>query len=121
MFPAAVYEEGEPSGPLVLPGNYQARLTVGAKNFTAPLGVIMDPRVKTSAEDLRKQFDLLLKMCDRQDEMNKAILAIRDLRGQLESLEKRLGANEPAKPLVTASTDPPKKITPIEEELIPVK
>jgi len=59
--PAAVYDEGEPSGPLVLPGNYRARLTVGAKNFTAPLGVIMDPRVKTSAEDLRKQFDLLLK------------------------------------------------------------
>ncbi len=118
--PAAVYDEGEPSGPLVLPGNYQARLTVGAKNFTAPLGVIMDPRVKTSAEDLRKQFDLLLKMCDRQDEMNKAILAIRDLRGQLESLEKRLGANEPAKPLVTASTDLRKKISAIEEELIQV-
>src|SRR5258705_11257929 len=118
--PAAVYDEGEPSGPLVLPGNYQARLTVGAKNFTAPLGVIMDPRVKTSAEDLRKQFDLRLKMCDRQDEMNKAILAIRDLRGQLESLEKRLGTNEPAKPLVTASTDLRKKISAIEEELIQV-
>src|SRR6267378_3932547 len=118
--PAAVYDEGEPSGPLVLPGNYQARLTVGAKNFTAPLGVIMDPRVKTSAEDLRKQFDLLLKMCNRQDEMNKTILAIRDLRGQLESLEKRLGANEPAKPLVTASTDLRKKISAIEEELIQV-
>src|SRR5258706_9702478 len=118
--PAAVYDEGEPSGPLVLPGNYQARLTVGRKNFTAPLGVIMDPPVKTSAEDLRKQFDLLLKMCDRQDEMNKASLAIRDLRGQLQSLEKRLGANEPAKPLVTASTDLRKKISAIEEELIQV-
>ena len=118
--PAAIYDEGEPSGPLVLPGNYQVRLTVGAKNFTAPLVVTMDPRVKTSAEDLRKQFDLLLKMCNRQDEMNKAILAIRDLRGQLQSLEKRLGANEPAKPLVTASTDLRKKISAIEEELIQV-
>src|SRR5258708_17317830 len=102
MFPAAVYEEGEPSGPLVLPGNYQARLTVGAKNFTAPLEVTMDPRVKTSAEDLRKQFDLLLKMRERQDQMNKSILAIRDLRGQLQSPQKRLRSTQLAKPGVTA-------------------
>ena len=118
--PAAIYDEGEPSGPLVLPGNYQVRLTLGAKIFTAPLEVTMDPRVKTTAEDLRKQFDLLLKMRDRQDEMNKVILAIRDLRGQLEALEKRLGSNEPAKPVVAAAADLRKKISAIEEELIQV-
>ena len=118
--PAAVYDEGDPSGPLVLPGNYQARLTVGAKNFTAPLAVTMDPRVKTSPEDLRKQFDLMLKMRDRQDEMNKAILAIRDLRTQLQALEKRLGSNEPAKPVASAAADLRKKISAIEEELIQV-
>jgi hypothetical protein len=118
--PAAIYDEGDPSGPFVLPGNYQVRLTVGAKNFTAPLEVALDPRVKTSAGDLRKQFDLMLKMRDRQDEMNKTILAIRDLRGQLQALEKRLSANEPAKPMVTASTDLRKKISTIEEELIQV-
>src|SRR5205807_1534739 len=111
--PAAIYDEGEPSGPLVLPGNYQVRLTLGAKIFTAPLEVTMDPRVKTTAEDLRKQFDLLLKMRDRQDEMNKVILAIRDLRGQLEALEKRLGSNEPAKPVVAAAADLRKKISAI--------
>jgi DNA-binding FrmR family transcriptional regulator len=118
--PAAIYDEGEPSGPLVLPGNYQVRLTVGAKSFTAPLEVVMDPRVKTSTEDLRKQFDLMLRMRDRQDEMNKAILAIRDLRGQLQALEKRLGSNEPAKVVVTAAADLRKKISAIEEELIQV-
>ena len=36
----------------------------------------------------------MLKLRDRQDEMNKAILAIRDLRTQLQSLEKRLGSDE---------------------------
>src|SRR5712672_1861810 len=49
--PAAIYDEGDPVGPFVLPGNYQVRLTVGAKNFTAPIEVALDPRVKTSAED----------------------------------------------------------------------
>jgi DNA repair exonuclease SbcCD ATPase subunit len=76
--------------------------------------------VKTSAEDLRKQFDLMLKMRDRQDEMNKAILAIRDLRAQLQALEKRLGSNDPAKSVVSASADLRKKISAIEEELIQV-
>jgi len=118
--PAAIYDEGEPSGPLVLPGNYQVRLTVGAKNFNAPLAVTMDPRVNTSAEDLRKQFDLMLRMRDRVDEMNKAILAIRDLRGQLQAFEKRLGANEPSKPIVAPAADLRKKISAIEEELIQV-
>ncbi len=118
--PAAIYDEGDPTGPLVLPGNYQVRLTAGAKSLTAPLEITMDPRVKTSAEDLRKQFDLMLRMRDRQDEMNKAILAIRDLRGQLQALEKRIGPSESAKPAITAAADLRKKIGAIEEELIQV-
>jgi hypothetical protein len=88
----------------------------------------MDPRVKTSAEDLRKQFDLILKVRDRTDEMNKAIIAIRDLRGQLQALERRLGPapaakndpSDPPNPVVTVSTDLRKKIAAIEEELIQV-
>src|SRR5207253_769699 len=87
-------------------------LDVQGKVQTRSFEVKMDPRVKTSAEDLRKQFDLLLKMRDRQDEMNKTIVAIRDLRGQLQTLEKRLGpaqasqgdANDPPNPVVMAST-----------------
>jgi photosystem II stability/assembly factor-like uncharacterized protein len=118
--PHAIYDEGEPSGPLVLPGTYQARLTAGTKILTASFEVRMDPRVKTSAEDLHKQFDLVLKLRDRQDEMNKAILAIRDLRGQLQALEKRLGSNDQAKPVVSNAADLRKKITAIEEELIQV-
>jgi hypothetical protein len=118
--PHAIYDEGEPSGPLVLPGTYQARLTAGSKILTASFEVRMDPRVKTSAEDLHKQFDLVLKLRDRQDEMNKAILAIRDLRGQLQALEKRLGSNDQAKPVVSNAADLRKKITAIEEELIQV-
>jgi hypothetical protein len=126
--PRAVYDAGEPIAPLALPGTYQVRLTVGGKAQTASFEVKMDPRVKASAEDLRKQFDLLLKMRDRQDEMNKTIVAIRDLRGQLQALEKRLGpaqasksdANDPPNPVVMASTDLSKKILAIEEELIQV-
>src|SRR5205085_359661 len=118
--PRAIYDNGQPAGPLVLPGACQIRFTVAGKSYTAPLEIKLDPRVKTSAEDLRKQFDLLLKLRDREDEMNKAILAIRDLRSQLQGLERRLGSQDETKSLVASSTDLRKKITAIEEELIQV-
>jgi photosystem II stability/assembly factor-like uncharacterized protein len=118
--PHAIYDEGDPTAPLVLPGTYQARLTVGGKSLTASFEVQMDPRVKTSAEDLHKQFDLMLKLRDRQNEMNNAILAIRDLRIQLQALEKRLASNDQAKSVVSNAADLRKKITAIEEELIQV-
>jgi photosystem II stability/assembly factor-like uncharacterized protein len=116
--PKAVYDEGEPAGPLVLPGKYQARLTVAGQSSTYPVEVVMDPRVKTSAADLQKQFDLMLKLRDRQDEMNKAILGIRDLRAQLLAMEKRLGTADGNKKLREESEILRKKISAIENELI---
>ena len=121
--PKAVYDEGSPVGPLVLPGKYDVRLTVGGKSTTLPVEVSLDPRVKTSSADLQKQFDLMLKLRDRQEEMNKAILSIRDLRTQLLTLEKRLGAadrgrTDANKSLIDQSAAVRKKITEIEDELI---
>jgi hypothetical protein len=80
----------------------------------------MDPRVKTSADELRAQFDLLMKLRDREEEMNRAILGIRDLRTQLQSLEKRLGAKEETKTVTGSGAELRKKIAAIEEELIQV-
>jgi hypothetical protein len=119
--PAAIYDNGQPAGPLALPGAaYQVRLTVAGKSYTAPLEIKMDPRVKTSADELRAQFDLLMKLRDREEEMNRAILGIRDLRTQLQSLEKRLGAKEETKTVTGSGAELRKKIAAIEEELIQV-
>jgi photosystem II stability/assembly factor-like uncharacterized protein len=118
--PKAIYDNGRPAGPLGLPGAYQVRLTVAGKSYAAPLEVKMDPRVTTSADDLRKQFDFLLKLRDRQDEMDKAILAIRDLRTQLQSVERHLASHDDAKSVVTSAADLRKRTSAIEEELIQV-
>ncbi len=121
--PKAVYDEGDPTGPLVLPGKYQVRLTAGGKASTEPIEVVMDPRVKTSPADLQKQFDLMLKLRDRQEELNKAVLGIRDLRTQLLVLEKRLGSSEGKptdanKSLVDQSAALRKKLFALEHQLI---
>jgi hypothetical protein len=118
--PAAIYDEGDPVGPLVMPGNYQARLTVAAKTSTAAIEVRIDPRLKTSLDDLQKQFDLMLKLRDRQEEMNRSILAIRDLRVQLNLVEKRWGSKDNAKAVVDESKELRKKIGAVEDEMIQV-
>ena len=121
--PKAVYDEGAPVGPLVLPGKYDVRLTVAGKSAKLPVEVSLDPRVKTTPTDLQKQFDLMLKLRDRQDAMNKAVLAIRDLQAQLTGLEKRLGNGDHGKTdanksLIDQSGALSKKISEIEDELI---
>ena len=47
-----------PTSPWVMPGQYTVVLTVDGQKYTQPLTVQMDPRVKTAAADLQKQFDL---------------------------------------------------------------
>jgi hypothetical protein len=118
--PGLIYDAGEPVGPLVLPGKYQARLTVGGKSQTASFEVKIDPRVQTSPADLRKQFDLMLKLSERQDLMNKTVISIRDLRAQLLAFEKRIGTGNEAKSLAAESAALRKKIGAIEEQLVQV-
>ena len=52
----------DPTSPWALPGTYTVRLTANGKTVTQPLVVQMDPRVKTSAADLAKQFDLSMQV-----------------------------------------------------------
>jgi hypothetical protein len=92
--PAAIYDGGSnPAGPSAMPGKYSVRLTVAGKSSTQPLEIVMDPRVKTSTADLQKQFDLLLKLRDRQEGLNKAVLGIRDLRA-VTRIEKRFASSD---------------------------
>jgi hypothetical protein len=95
-------------------------LTSGGKISAASIEVKMDPRVKTSMEDLQKQFDLMLKLRDRQEEMNRAILAIRDLRVQIGASDKRWNGKDEYKSAGELSKNLRKKIDEIEGELIQV-
>jgi photosystem II stability/assembly factor-like uncharacterized protein len=56
----AIYRDTPPTAtsPWVASGDYTIVLTVDGKDFTQPLRVAMDPRVKTSPAILQEQFDL---------------------------------------------------------------
>jgi hypothetical protein len=59
------------AGPLVVPGSYQVRLSVGEWSQARPLDVRIDPRVAAEGvtqADLQEQLDLSLKVRDAIDE-----------------------------------------------------
>ncbi len=112
---------GSTDGPEALPGTYQVRLTVHGKSYTAPLEIQPDPRLKVTQQDLEKQFDLLIKIRDRVTQTHDAINQIRDIRAQIEALNKRLQGQPQAKAVADAGKQLDKKMTEIEEVLIQTK
>jgi photosystem II stability/assembly factor-like uncharacterized protein len=52
----------EPQGPMVVPGQYEIRLTVGGSTYKQPITVKLDPRLNYSTEELQRQLDLAQKV-----------------------------------------------------------
>ena len=76
-------EEAE-RGPLVLPGTFQVRLTVGGHTLTESFEVVNDPRSPASLEDLREQLDCLLAIRDRISAACEGVRRIRETTGEVE-------------------------------------
>jgi photosystem II stability/assembly factor-like uncharacterized protein len=72
-----------PRGAAVLPGQYKIVLTIGKSSQTQTLDLRMDPRVKTSPEDLRRQFELDQKIAEALHQDYQALQQVRSLRAQL--------------------------------------
>ncbi|MGH9860862.1 MAG: glycosyl hydrolase, partial [Candidatus Acidiferrales bacterium] len=108
------------AGPMAVPGAYQLKLTVGEKSYTAPLELKADPRISATADDLQKQYDLLIRIRARVSEAHTTINEIRAVRTQLTALRRQLNQNE-QKQILEAMSALDKAMTPIEEKLLQVK
>jgi len=91
-FKGLVFWAGGTRGPLAPPGVYRVRLSVGAWSETQPFTVVKDPRVEATAEDLRKQFELLVRIRDRVSAANDAVQEIAELKDQVDAVAKRARA-----------------------------
>jgi photosystem II stability/assembly factor-like uncharacterized protein len=109
---SAIYHDTPlyPQGATVLPGKYQVKLTVGSHVYTQELEIRLDPRVKTSPEDLRRRFDLDCKIAEALHRDHEALLQARSLRKQL----KALSANNPPASLAQTIKDVETKSAAIE-------
>ncbi len=61
-----------PDGPLVPPGRYVVRMTIGGRNYRQPLAVVRDPRLHVRDAELRSQFKLAMQIRDEMANVKKA-------------------------------------------------
>ena len=75
-----------PLGARALPGTYTVKLTVDGQSYTQPLTVKMDPRIKSSPEDLRKQHDMEIGAVEGMDESFQSLEQVKSVRAQIKEL-----------------------------------
>ncbi|MCS6804911.1 MAG: glycosyl hydrolase [Acidobacteriota bacterium] len=119
--PGALLWGGSTRGPVAVPGRYQVRLTVGDIKLTQPLQIVKDPRLTTTPEDFKQQFELLIKLRDKLSQAHEAVLTIREARKQVDDLARRLKDHPNAKSLGDTAKSLQQKFTAIEEELVQVR
>jgi len=120
--PGAFFEnDTPPKGAFALPGMFKVKLTVAGKSQTVLLELTMDPRATASREDLDKQFDLEQKISRRLTVLPKTINQLRDLRTQVQAMNKKYTGVAAWDPIRSGAEDLVKKLTAIEEQLVQTK
>ena len=92
-YPGPMGPDGEErgAGPVIVPGDYQVRLTAGGRSMTAPLTVVIDPRVAedgVTQQDLEQQFQLAM---DTRDMLTDAYHTEGELDQSMETLSNTNG------------------------------
>ncbi len=83
---------GAPRGPLVMPGIYTARLTVGDLVSERQVEVRPDPLVQMSQADRHARHDALLRIAELQATAHAAQRTAEQLRDQMQAVDRALGA-----------------------------
>ncbi|CAN5502369.1 hypothetical protein BH10ACI2_BH10ACI2_20150 [soil metagenome] len=119
--PGLIMWGGSLAGPRIPPGIYLVKLSVNGNPVgTETFMIKADPRLTTTTEDFGKQFDLMSKINKKLSETHAAILEIRDVRNQLESISRRLKSPD-EKVLIDKAREIAKKLTDVEEALMQTK
>ena len=72
-----------PSGPTVVPGRYRLELSVGSEKTAAEFAIVKDPRLSTTPEGYRAQFDLWRSLTGSLGKVNATVNQIRRLKRRL--------------------------------------
>ena len=107
-----------PAGPTVVPGQYRVEMSLGSETMAAEFSVVKDPRLSTTLEDYRQQFELVRELTDSLGKVNAAVNRIRRLKHRLSALAEGL---EDDKHGIAAQTKAmAEKLTGIEAVLVDV-
>jgi hypothetical protein len=119
--PKAILWGGMLSGPVAVPGVYQVKLTVGEKMILESWQWKKDPRLLTTQEEYKEQFDFLLKIRDKITEVNQAINRLRDVKKQIDVLSRKVKEHEKGKKVIEAAKMLKQKLSSVEDVLIQSK
>lgn len=118
-FDGLIMWSGSVRGPQAAPGQYRARLVVGADSMETTFALQKDPRSTATEADLRAKFDFLIGIRDKLTETHAAIKQIRAVRSQIKSVAGRLDDEHEA--IKSSAQELVDKITAIEETLYQTK
>jgi len=120
QIPGAFYSGPTPRGPLVPPGRYQVKLSVGGQTLTEPLVVVADPRLRDADAAIRAKTDLAVATEADIDRLHKAVNAVRATRTNLERTKTSLAGKASAQALTAEADRLNKLLDPIEQTLMQV-
>jgi hypothetical protein len=91
-FPGMILWGARTDGPALPPGRYTIRLTADGRSLTRPVAVVRNPWISdVSDADLRAQYAFSRRVRDRASEANRAVIAIRRVKAQVDN---RLGRSK---------------------------
>lgn len=109
------------TGQKAVPGAYRVRLTAFGQTEEQPFEILADPRSGATADDFARQFEFVQSVGAKLTEAHRAIVEIRDLRGQLNTLKERVGQAEKAKPIRDLIARMDSTMTGVEEAIYQTK
>jgi photosystem II stability/assembly factor-like uncharacterized protein len=112
---------GSVRGPIVAPGTYQVRLMAGGKTLTQPFEIVKDPRSPATAQDLEKQFDLLMRIHERLSQAHDAIASIIETRADLQEATRRAARTPAARTIGERAKALDATLAAVQDELVQMK
>ena len=109
------------SGPKAIPGSYYVKMQTGAFLDSARFEILQDPRSPAKPRDFQDQFEFIQEVLDKVTEAHKAVVEIRDIRGQLKHFTSRLKDREEMASLVDQAQLIDSLLTRVEESLYQTK
>ncbi|HEY9501945.1 MAG TPA: hypothetical protein VIR01_10010, partial [Pyrinomonadaceae bacterium] len=111
---------GAPRGPLVLPGTYIVRMTLGDKTQDQSVEVKLDPNVKVPSSDLQAALEMQTKLRDMQSTLNSSLRYLDSVEEQLKHTQTTMKTlnKEPDKDLIKALEDWIKQVDALQDQLV---
>ena len=107
-------------GPKAAPGQYFAKVKVGTDSSEQAFTILANPTYKVTQQEYEEQFNTLITIRDKFNEIQKAIKNIRDMRTQINGFADRQGKDLP-KVIKEKGDTINKQLTAIEEILYQTK